>query len=106
MEGVSLAPLMNDPTSEVKEVALTQTPRPNYPRGELPEVMGYSIRTQRYRYTEWRDFHSGQVQAGTLRPRQRSAGDSNVAGHENLQIVVAELEQRLDRVVGTTLNPD
>lgn len=46
LDGVSLVPAINKPESEVKTYALSQ-----YPRGK--EVMGYSIRTKRFRYTEW-----------------------------------------------------
>ena len=66
VEGVSLVPLLNDPNAKGKDFALTQTPRPNYVRGALPRVMGYSIRTERYRYTEWREFQIGVVQAREL----------------------------------------
>ena len=55
IEGASLTPLLRDPSGSVHNVALTQTPRPNYPRGKLPDVMGYSIRGDSYRYTQWRD---------------------------------------------------
>ena len=56
VEGTPLTPLLIAPDNNIKSVALTQTPRPNYPRGKQPKIMGYSIRTQRFRYTEWRDF--------------------------------------------------
>ncbi|MAM90185.1 MAG: iduronate sulfatase [Opitutaceae bacterium] len=61
LEGRSLVPLLEDPNQGFKTVALTQTPRPNYPKGKLPQVMGYSARTERFRYTEWRDFETGAV---------------------------------------------
>lgn len=66
LEGVSLRPMLEDPSATVKTVALTQNPRPPYPRGKDPEVMGYSIRTDRYRYTQWRRFDNGQVIAREL----------------------------------------
>lgn len=47
IEGRSFAPLLDDPDLPWKEAALSQYPRR---RGTL---MGYSIRTERHRYTEW-----------------------------------------------------
>ena len=62
IEGRSLVPILKDPRQTVKDAALTQHCRPAYPaNGADPEAMGYSIRTARYRYTEWRDFRSGNV---------------------------------------------
>jgi arylsulfatase A-like enzyme len=68
LDGVSLMPLMKNPTTTVKEYSVSQYPR----SGNDPEtdrlgyasakVMGYSIRDNRYRYTIWmkNDFRSSQ----------------------------------------------
>ncbi len=50
MQGKSFVPLMENPEGEWKPFALSQYPR--YIHGD-PNGMGYSIRTERYRYTEW-----------------------------------------------------
>ncbi len=65
LEGVSLVPLLNAPSKSVKPAAYTQHPRPAYYDNE-PDTMGVSVRTSRFRYTEWRDFQSGQVVAREL----------------------------------------
>lgn len=69
LEGKSLVTVLNDPSKSVKPAAFTQHPRPNYydrtPKG-VPEAMGYSIRTDRVRYTEWRDWETGKVIAREL----------------------------------------
>jgi iduronate 2-sulfatase len=62
LDGMSLAPVLADASKAVKSAALTQHPRPAYyDRTEkgVPDAMGYSIRTDRLRYTEWRDWESG-----------------------------------------------
>ncbi|QEG02231.1 Arylsulfatase [Stieleria maiorica] len=96
VEGVSLMPLLDDPSNRHHEVALTQTPRPNYPRGKLPEVMGYSIRSQQFRYTEWRDFPSKRVLARELYDHRTDPHESvNVAERDEHQSTIAELVEKL-----------
>ena len=46
LDGVSLVPAIKKPTTELRQYAFSQYPRAN-------GVMGYSIRTKRYRYTAW-----------------------------------------------------
>ena len=46
LDGISLVPAINNPEAELREYAFSQ-----YPRGK--DMMGYSIRTGRFRYTEW-----------------------------------------------------
>ncbi len=46
LEGLSFAPLLGAPDRPWKQAAFSQ-----YPRGH--SIMGYSIRTDRHRYTEW-----------------------------------------------------
>ena len=65
LEGTSLVPVLDNPGSRVKEAAYTQHPRPAYFTG-APDVMGRSVRTNRYRYTEWRNFKTGEVVASEL----------------------------------------
>jgi iduronate 2-sulfatase len=69
LDGVSLRPVLADPQATVKPAAFTQHPRPAYfdrtPSGE-PEAMGYSVRTDRVRYTEWRAWTTGDVVAREL----------------------------------------
>lgn len=65
LEGTSLVPVLKDPTQSVKPAAYTQHPRPAYYKKQ-PENMGVSVRTPRYRYTEWREFKTGKVIAREL----------------------------------------
>ena len=67
LEGKSLVPILQDADAVVKEAAFTWHPRPAYPpKGKDPEAMGYSMRTDRYRYTEWREFDSNRLIATEL----------------------------------------
>ena len=65
LEGLSLVPLLEQPTAAVKPAALTQHPRPAYFQ-DAPEAMGYSVRSATHRYTEWRDWKTGETVAREL----------------------------------------
>jgi|GEM_PF-135056 len=54
LEGTSFAPLIEKPDRLWKSAAFSQHPRviPGY--GQIARGMGYSMRTDRYRFTEWR----------------------------------------------------
>lgn len=68
LDGESLVPLMKEPELMLKEFAVSQFPRTDnkLETGGLGhstgQIMGYSIRTNRYRYTVWmgNDFKSTQ----------------------------------------------
>ncbi len=51
LEGVSLKPLLDDPTHAWNRPAFTQVQRGSFP--------GYSVRTDRWRYIEWDDARRG-----------------------------------------------
>ena len=69
LEGTSLLPVLRDPAAVVKAGAFTQHPRPAYYDREpskQPQTMGCSVRTERVRYTEWRDWRTGATVAREL----------------------------------------
>ncbi|MGI9471057.1 MAG: sulfatase [Rubripirellula sp.] len=53
LAGKSLIPILRDPIQSVKDAAYTQHPHPFYGPRENWQSIGYSIRTKRWRYTEW-----------------------------------------------------
>jgi uncharacterized sulfatase len=53
LEGLSLRPVLVDPTTTVRSAVVTQVPR-----GKVP---GYSVRTARWRYTEFGDGEQGRL---------------------------------------------
>jgi iduronate 2-sulfatase len=69
LEGLSLTPILRDPSTILKTAAFTQHPRPAYfdrePTGQ-PNAMGISVRTAAARYTEWRDWKTGETLAREL----------------------------------------
>lgn len=62
LEGLSMVPLLEEPERNWKVAAFSQFLRAENKK----RVMGYSIRTRNYRYTEWRDIVSGKVEAAEL----------------------------------------
>ncbi|MEM9016245.1 MAG: sulfatase [Verrucomicrobiota bacterium] len=58
LEGRSLVPLLENPIREWDGTAITQILRPQDDRLAMP-VMGCSIRTDRWRYTEWAEGAEG-----------------------------------------------
>ncbi len=58
LDGRSLMPLLRDPNKSWDGFAITQILRPADDRLDT-QVMGCSIRTARWRYTEWADGNSG-----------------------------------------------
>jgi len=88
-EGASLVPLMRDPDREWKTAAFSQ-----YPRGR--GMMGYSMRTDRYRYTEWQHRKTGDVVASELYDhRQDPQENVNLAADGKHKDLVARLARQL-----------
>jgi iduronate 2-sulfatase len=92
LEGVSLRPVIEDAKASVRNVALTQNPRPAYRgKGVDPEVMGYSVRTDAFRYTQWRDYHTGATIATELYDHRNDPAETrNVVAQESFLDVVTE----------------
>ncbi|RMF43454.1 MAG: iduronate sulfatase [Planctomycetota bacterium] len=78
LEGKDLQPLIRtDVESPIHGAVYSQHTRPAYPpAGAGPEAMGYSMRTDRFRYTEWRDYRTGAILAQELYDHLRDPGES------------------------------
>jgi iduronate 2-sulfatase len=94
VEGHSFAPLLDDPGRAWKAAAFSQ-----YPRGGgtgVGPLMGYAVRTDRYRYVEWRKREGGEVVARELYDHRADPNeDSNVAGDAANKEVVEKLAKQL-----------
>ena len=100
LQGKSLVHLLEDPKERHKTAVLTQTPRPNYPRGKMPEKMGYSIRTDRFRYTEWRDFNTSKVLARELYDHENDHLETvNVVDKAEYQRELPGLAAQLEEII-------
>jgi arylsulfatase A-like enzyme len=98
LEGTSFAPLLEDPDRPWKTAAFSQYPRARIGhrhRGH-GDLMGYAVRSKRYRYVEWRDWKTGRVEA-------RELYDQHVDPHEMTNLAPdpgqAQVVERLGRVL-------
>lgn len=104
LAGDSLVPILEtgivtDGTTD-KPCAMTQTTRPSYPKGKDPDVMGYSLRTDHYRLTEWRDFKTGELVASEL---YRHLDDPKETRNIADDPAVASIRKALSRTLSTYL---
>jgi len=92
-EGLSMQPLLAEPARKWKTAAFSQFPRPFSP-GKRGDGMGYSMRMERYRYTEWR--MPGQDTAVELYDHEKDPYETvNVAGQPENRQLLAQLRQTL-----------
>jgi arylsulfatase A-like enzyme len=91
LEGTSLKPLLENPERPWKSAAFSQ-----YPRGGL---MGYSMRTDRYRFTAWVDQQDhGKVDATELYDHQTDPQENtNIARDPAQAGVVSKLMEQWKR---------
>ena len=88
LEGTSFIPLLNDPDKEWKNAAYSQFPR-NRTRNRHTshgEIMGYSVRTNTHRYTEWREWKTNKVIDIELYDHATDSNEmTNIASLKNFQ---------------------
>lgn len=86
LEGLSLKPLLNDPNLPWKTAAFNQYPR-DYSaikHTRHGDVMGYAVRTEHYRYVQWKDWKSGEILAEELYDHRTDPYEmNNRAGDRN-----------------------
>ena len=98
LQGQSLAPLLADPHKQGRGWALSQVGR----RGgkTKPSFFGYSLRTPRWRYTEWDEGRQGrELYDHESDPKELV----NLADSADHAATVADLSAKLKAAVATTL---
>src|SRR4051812_15938820 len=95
LEGKSLKPLLTEPTAEWNRPAYSQVQRGTDQTPAAPSLMGRSVRTERWRYTEWDD---GKVGAELYDHDNDPHEYKNVAKDESQASVVANMRELLRRV--------
>jgi iduronate 2-sulfatase len=95
LEGRSFATMLDDPKARIKTAAFSQFPRNVEGVGT---VMGYTIRTERYRYTVWRamdaikNFRAYELYDYITDPLETA----NVADHADYAKIRKELQTRIN----------
>lgn len=85
LDGVSLAPVLEDPTATMRDAAFTQTRRGDW--------RGYSIRTDRWRYTSW----DGGARGDQLHDLEADPAETtNLADDPEYAGIVDELAARVE----------
>jgi arylsulfatase A-like enzyme len=91
-EGQSLVPLLSDPSTSLKDAAFSQFRR----RDGRTLLMGYAMRTNRYRYVEWLDRRTREVLARELYDQQSDPQENtNLAVRPESQGILASLNKQL-----------
>jgi iduronate 2-sulfatase len=91
LEGISLVPLFQDSERPWKQAAFSQ-----FARGFAYRFMGKSMRTERYRFTEWRDRIDNSLAATELYDHETDPQENiNIAGDSRHKELVSQLSSRL-----------
>ena len=94
LQGRSLVPLLQNPDTQWDHPAVTQQARGGFGSAR---VMGYSIRTERYRYTMW----NGGADGEELYDYQNDARElKNLAKDANMATLKSGLRSRLEQIAG------
>jgi len=90
LEGTSLVPVMDNPNRSWKKAAFSQ-----YPRFWKSKCMGYSMKTDRYRYTEW-NIPNGEPLGIELYDHQTDPDENiNIANRPENKELTAKLSKML-----------
>lgn len=91
LEGTSFVPVLENPEIDWKKAAFSQYPRQN------DTVMGYSVRTENYRYTEWQEVISGEVLARELYDHSiDSQENTNQAEKQEYKSIIKKMSEILN----------
>ncbi|MBD2703839.1 sulfatase [Spirosoma sp. BT702] len=95
IQGKSFKKLVDNPGLTHRSSAISQFPRP-WTYKKNPELIGYSIRNQRFRYTEWRRYQDGNVAASELYDLEHEPIErTNLSGQSAYRNILKDMSQAL-----------
>jgi arylsulfatase A-like enzyme len=96
LEGYSLKPLMENPDLEWKKAAFSIWVQKKYRYDMDTQIIGYAMKTDRYRYIEWRHTKTGDIKARELYDHQLDPDENrNVIDKEEYAETVVKLEAQM-----------
>ncbi len=96
LEGHSFTPLLKDPNQPWKTAAFSIWVEKKYRYDEEIQIIGYTMKTDQYRYTEWKHTKSGEVRARELYDHHIDPEENhNVVDKESYAAIVSELGQKM-----------
>jgi len=98
LEGTSLAPLLANPQLKGKPAAFSQWPRHKTSSRHRSHgnIMGYAMRTDRYRYIEWIDWKTKEVLERELYDHSNDSSEmNNIANQPEQQKEIQQLSKQL-----------
>lgn len=103
LQGQSLVPILKDPNEAGRGWVLSQVTRGKGPDRMQDRIFGYSLRTPRWRYTEW----DGGRQGYELYDHDRDPKElTNLANCNSASQIVAQLSEQLRTAVAASFPPD
>jgi iduronate 2-sulfatase len=102
LQGQSLVPMLKDPSAGGRGWALTQVTRGGRRDRSLNRIFGYSLRTPRWRYTEW----DGGKQGRELYDHDRDPKElTNLANEAAQSATVEQLSKQLRTAIAASFPP-
>lgn len=96
LEGHDLSPVLANPAARVKDAAFTQHQQPFYGPESAWKAIGRSLRTDRWRCTEWHDLKSGRLLARELYDHQTDPHETvNLATQPEHATLLEQLSEQL-----------
>lgn len=100
IQGQSLVPMLKDSSVKGRGWAITQVSRGGgQANNKNPRFFGYSLRTSRWRYTEWDEGHQGrELYDHQADPRELT----NLANQPEYTAIIAQLSEQIRSATATT----